>query len=58
MDCSPPASLSMGILQVRIVECVATPSSMGSSPPRGLTHVSYGSCIAGGFFTAIGEAPK
>ena len=42
------APLSMGILQARILEWVAMPSSRGSSQPRDQTHVS---CIAGGFFT-------
>ena len=42
------APLSMGILQARILEWVAMPSSRGSSQPRGRTQVS---CIAGGFFT-------
>ena len=42
------APLSMGILQARIVEWVATPSSRGSSQPRDWTQFS---CIAGGFFT-------
>ena len=40
--------LSIGILQARIVEWVAMPSSRGSSQPRDWTQVS---CIAGGFFT-------
>ena len=39
--------LSMGILQTRILEWVAMPSSRGSSQPRDRTQVS---CIAGGFF--------
>ena len=42
------ASLSMGILQARILEWVAMPSSRGSSQLRGGTQVSQ---IAGGFFT-------
>ena len=42
------ASLSMGILQVRILEWVALPSSRASSQPRDQTQVSR---IAGGFFT-------
>ena len=42
------ASLSMGILQARILEWVAMPSSRGSSQPRDWTQVSW---IAGGFFT-------
>ena len=45
------APLSMGILQARILEWVAMPSSRGSSQPRGQTQVSYVSCISGGFFT-------
>ena len=42
------ASLSMGILQARILEWIAMPSSRGSSQPRNQSQVS---CIAGGFFT-------
>ena len=42
------ASLSMGILQARILEWVAMPSSRGSSRSRDQTQVS---CIAGRFFT-------
>ena len=42
------APLSMGILQARILEWVAMPSSKGSSQPRDRTQIS---CIAGGFFT-------
>ena len=41
------APLSMGILQARILECVAMPSSRGSSQPRDQTQVSS---IADGFF--------
>ena len=49
------ALLSMGILQARILEWVAMPSSRGSSQPWDWTQVSL---IAGGFFTiwAIREA--
>ena len=49
MDCSPPGSLSMGILQTM-------PSSRGSSQPGDRTKVS---CIVGGFFSswATREAP-
>ena len=50
MDCSPPGSSVHGILQARILEWVALPSSRGSSWPRDRTHISYISCIAGGFF--------
>ena len=35
MDGSPPGSSVHGILQARIMEWVAIPSSRGSSPPRG-----------------------
>ena len=48
MDCSPPGSSVDGILQARILEWVAMPSSRGSSWPRDLNHVS---CFAGKFFT-------
>ena len=51
MDCSPLVSSVHGILQARILEWVAKPSSRGSSQPRDQTHISYVSCIAGGFFT-------
>ena len=48
MDCSPPGSSVHGILQARILEWVAMPSSRGSCQPRGRTQVSN---IADGFFT-------
>ena len=40
MDYSPPGSSFHGILQVRILEWVAMPSSRGSSQPKAWTHVS------------------
>ena len=40
MDCRPPGSSVYGILQARILEWVAMPSSKGSSQPRDRTHVS------------------
>ena len=43
------APLSMRILQARILEWVAMPSSRGSSQSRGRTQVS---CIGGGFLLA------
>ena len=46
--CSPAGSSVHGILQVRILECVAISFSRGSSRPRDRTQVS---CIAGRFFT-------
>ena len=45
MDHSPPDSSVLGILQARILEWVAMPSSRGSSQPRDQTHVSCISCI-------------
>ena len=50
MDCSPPGSSVHGILQARILKWVAIPFSKGSSQPR--DQISWGSCTAGGFFTA------
>ena len=41
VDCSPPGSSVHGILQARILEWVAIPSSRGSSQPKDRTHVSY-----------------
>ena len=51
MDCSFPGSSVHGILQARIVEWVAMPSSRGSSQPRDRTHVPYVPCTGSGFFT-------
>ena len=50
MDGSPPGSAVRGILQARILEWVAIPSSRGSSQPRDQTCISCGSCIVGKFF--------
>ena len=47
MGYSPPGSSVHGILQARILEGVAMPSSRGSSQPRDRTQVSH---IAGRFF--------
>ena len=43
--CSPPGSSVHGILQARILEQVALPSSRGSFWPRDQTCISYVSCI-------------
>ena len=43
MDCSLPSSSVYGILQARVLECVAISSSRGSSQTRDQTHVS---CIS------------
>ena len=48
MDYSPPGSSVHGILQTRILEWVAMPSSRGSFQLRDQAQVSR---IAGGFFT-------
>ena len=48
IDCSPPGSSVHGILQARILECVAMPSSRGSSQRRDQTCISF---PASGFFT-------
>ena len=53
MDCSLPGSSVHGILQARILEWVAIPSSRGSSQPKDPTQVS---CLAGRFFTT--ESPR
>ena len=42
---SAPGFSVHGILQARILEWVAMPSSRGSSQPRDQTHISYVSCI-------------
>ena len=47
MDCSPPDSSVHGILQARILKCVAMPSSRGSSQPRDGTRISSDFSIAG-----------
>ena len=44
VDCSPPGSSVLEILQARTLEGAAMPFSKGSSQPRDQTRVS---CIAG-----------
>ena len=44
-DCSPPGSSVHGLLQERILEWVALPSSRGLSQVRDRTCLSYVSCI-------------
>ena len=56
MGCSPPGSSVHGILQARILEGVAMPSSRGCFWLRDWTRASYISCTARGFFTA--EPPQ
>ena len=55
MDCNLPGSSVHRILQARILQCVAMPSTRGFSQPRDRTCISCISGIAGRFFTA--EAP-
>ena len=45
MDCSPPGSSVLGILQARILKWVAMLSSKESCQPRDQTHISYVACI-------------
>ena len=47
VDCSPPGFSVHGILQAKILQWVAIPSSRGSSQPRDQIQVSH---IAGRFF--------
>ena len=49
MDCSPPGSSVHGILQERILEWVAMPSSRGSFQLRDQTCITCVFCIAGRF---------
>ena len=52
MGCSPPGSSVHEVLQTRILEWVAMPSSRGSSRPRNQTLASCGPCFIDRFFTA------
>ena len=45
LDYSPPGSSVPGILQAKVLEWVAMPSSRRSSQPRDRNHISYVSCI-------------
>lgn len=58
VDYSPPGSSVRGIVQARILQWVAVPSSRESSWPRGQTSLTP-PVLAGGFFTAsaMWEAP-
>ena len=48
MGCSPPGSSVHGILQARVLECIAIPISSGSPQPRNPIQVSY---VVGRFLT-------
>ena len=60
MDCSPPCSSVHGILQARILEWVAMPSSRGSTWPRSEPESLTTPALEGGFFTTstTWEAPR
>ena len=51
VDCNPPGSSVHGILQARIPEQVAMPSSRGTSWPRIEPSVLMSPALVGGFFT-------
>ena len=51
MDCSPPDSSLNGLLQARILEWVAMPSSRGSSYPGMEPTFLMSPALTGGFFT-------
>ena len=51
VDCNALGFSVQGILQARILECVAISSSRRSPRPRDQTRDSCVSCIAGRFFT-------
>ena len=57
LDWSLPGSSTQGVFQARVLEQVVIFFSRGFSCPRDRTHVSWVSCVAGGFFTrwAIGK---
>ena len=54
IDCSLPGFSVHGILQARILEWVASPSSRGSSQPRDRTQVS---CIADSVLSELLRKP-
>ena len=57
--CSPPGSSVHGILQARILERVAMPSSKRSSPPRDRTHICFVSSLGGWvLYTALSVKPS
>ena len=60
MDCSLPGSSVHGILQARILEWVAMPSSRGSSQPRDQIASLMSPAPVGDFFTtsATWKAPQ
>ena len=59
MDCNLPGSTVHGILQARLLEWVAVPSSRGSSQPGMEPKFPMSLALAGGFFitSATWEVP-
>ena len=51
MNCSPPGSSVLRILQARVLEWIAVPSSTVSSWPRDWTHILISPALASWFFT-------
>ena len=51
VDCFPPCSSVHEIIQARILQWVAMPTSMGSSRPRDRTYVFTSPALAAGIFT-------
>ena len=58
MDCHPPGSSVHGILQARILEWIAKPSSRRFSWSRDWTHISYVSSIVNWIFFLPSEPPR
>ena len=56
MDCSPPGSSVHGILQARIQEWAAMPSSRGSSQPRKRTSVPFASPALAVQFSSVTQS--
>ena len=50
VDCVPPGSYVHGILQARVQEWVAVPSSRGPSQPRDRTASFMSPALPGGFY--------
>ena len=57
LDCSPPGGSVRGIIQARILEWVAMPSSRGSSRPRDQTSISYVSALTVQFGSVAQSCP-
>ena len=58
MDCSPLVSSVRGILQARILEWVAVPSSRGSSHPRDRTRSLMSPALQIGWASHITQSVK